>query len=163
MRIGQLVRDIEVAPGCEVLPPSGMPQIRPTNVLPEDLVEFYTDCGGCSLFTEALYDFRIVKPTDFVPANPVIVGEACEDDISSDWYIIASDNSGNFLTIDLNLLRLGRCYMSYFDTHGIVGETKIIAMSFMELLQGLAESRGEYLFWMRDGFHELGDAYDGIG
>lgn len=139
-----------------------MPQVRPKHVLPEDLVGFYTDCGGCALFTEALYNFRIVKPIDFVPANPVIIGEVCDDDISSDWYIIASDNCGNYLTIDLNPLRLGRCYMSYFDTHGIVGETKIVAMSFTELLQGLFENRGEYLYWLRDGFRELGDAYDAI-
>lgn len=41
-------------------------------------------------------------------ANPVIVGELCEEDISSEWYIVCTDGKGEYLTIDLNEDRKGK-------------------------------------------------------
>jgi len=45
---------------------------------------------------------KIVGPKEVVPANPVIVGELCPDDITSTWHIIAHDQHRNYLTIDLS-------------------------------------------------------------
>ncbi|AFJ61907.1 conserved hypothetical protein, phage SPbeta [Bacillus velezensis YAU B9601-Y2] len=94
-------------------------------------------------------------------ANPVIVGELCEEDISSEWYIVCTDGKGEYLTIDLNEDRKGKCYDSFFDRHGIVGETQVIATSFTDLIQRLLENKGEHWYWLRDDFSTLGDAYDG--
>ncbi len=35
----------------------------------------------------------------FKLANPVIVGDLCEEDISSNWYIKCNDGKNEFLTI----------------------------------------------------------------
>ncbi|RUS09195.1 hypothetical protein EFW59_02324 [Bacillus subtilis] len=95
-------------------------------------------------------------------ANPIIVGELCEEDISSEWYIVCTDGKGEYLTIDLNEERKGKCYDSFFDRHGIVGETQVIANSFTDLIQRLLENKGKHWYWLRDDHISLGDAYDGV-
>jgi hypothetical protein len=90
----------------------------------------------------------------------VIVGEACEDDISASWHLIVDDTNGEYLTIDLSENRVGRCYDSFFDRHGVRGSCPIIATSFSELLQRLIENRGQHWYWLQEGFESLGDAYD---
>ena len=57
------------------------------NNLPEDIIEFYENCGGMSLFTSEDYVANIVEPNEFKLANSIIVGELCEEDITSQWYI----------------------------------------------------------------------------
>ena len=97
-----------------------------------------------------------------VLANPVIVGELCEEDISSKWYIICKDSDSNYITIDLATERLGRCYDSFWDRHGVVGECAIIARNFTELVMELFNSQGESLYWLGSDHQYLGDAYDEI-
>lgn len=116
--------------------------------------------GGALLFEKADYSILIVPPQDFQLANPIIVGELCEEDISSDWYICATDRNGEYITIDLNPGRLGRCYDSFYDRHGVVGECSIIATSFTDLLERLIENRGRHWYWLQEDFIPLGDAYD---
>lgn len=70
-----------------------------------------------------------------------MIGEKTEYDISSNWYIIGRDMNKEYITIDLNPLRLGRCYDSYWENHGVPGNCAIIATTFTELIT-------------------LGDAYD---
>jgi hypothetical protein len=101
-----------------------------------------------------------VEPSGFVLANPVIVGELCPEDITAEWYIVAHAGSQETLTIDLNSSRLGRCYDSFWDRHGVPGSCKIIALSFTDLLRRLIENSGRYWYWLRDDFKSLGDAYD---
>ena len=95
-----------------------------------------------------------------VPANPLLVGEIIPEDISSTWYTIARDPQGNFLTVDLDRTRLGRCYDSFFDRHGIVGSCAVVASSFSDLLHRVWMNRGQYWYWLRDDHVSLGDAYD---
>jgi hypothetical protein len=71
-------------------------------------------------------------------------------------------SNGDYLTIDLNQERLGRCYDSFYDRHGIVGSYPTIAKSFTELLEQLFNNKGELLYWLNKDFPSLGDAYDAI-
>ena len=48
----------------------------------------------------------------------------------------------NFITIDLFKERLGKCYDSFWDRYGVVGEQPIIANSFTELLEQLFKGKG---------------------
>ncbi|MED2011232.1 MULTISPECIES: SMI1/KNR4 family protein [Brevibacillus] len=162
MRISQLTTIIKTLPNCIVHPSQGLPEIKGYHDLPNDVREFYTLCGGVSLFQNADYPVNIVSPQEFILANLVIVGDLCEEDISSNWYIIANDGKGEYLTIDLSQERLGKCYDSFFDRHGVVGESQVIALSFTEFLERLVESRGGYWYWLQEDFISLGDAYDGI-
>ena len=156
-----ILLQIRMLPDCRVFEPTVLPTINGTNhVLPYDVIDFYTACGGVVLFEHSDYAVRIVGPTDVVLANPIIIGDLCDDDMSSDWYIIGDDGSDEYITIDFNPHRLGRCYDSFYDRHGVVGESSIIATSFMDLLSRLILNKGQYWYWLRDDFITLGDAYD---
>ncbi|MES5939216.1 MULTISPECIES: SMI1/KNR4 family protein [unclassified Bacillus cereus group] len=159
--INQLIKKVKSLPNCRVQEPTELPIIdKDKHMLPGDLKEFYSLCGGLTLFENEEYPIRIVTPEEFILANPVIVGELCEEDISSNWYIICNDGKDEYLTIDLSEERLGRCYDSFFDRHGIVGETEIIATSFTDLLEKLIKNNGQYWYWLKSEFESLGDAYD---
>ncbi len=159
MDVPYLLRAIGREPTCAVLAPQGIPIVRPGDLLPDDLRSFYKLCGGLVLFSDKDYGITLVPPKEFQPANPIIVGELCEEDISSSWYVVGKSGD-QLISIDLNLHRLGRCYDSFYECHGVAGSCPIIARSFSELLENLYESRGGYWYWLRSDFINLGDAYD---
>jgi hypothetical protein len=130
------------------------------HVLPSDLREFYELCGGVVLFEHASYGSAILPPERCVRANPEIIKEPCEDDISASWYLVMADQNGNYVSVDFHPDRLGRCYESFFDSHGVAGSCPVVALHFESLLRQLLDGRGERWFWMEDGFVGLGDAYD---
>lgn len=147
---------------CQIYPPQGLPQVE-RHELPLDVLQFYSLCGGVDLFSDADYPYTIVSPGELVRANPIIIQnfwQDWEDDISAGWYIIASDPDSQYLTIDLNPQRLGRCYDSFIGRHAVPGNCPIIAISFTDLLNRLIESEGQYPYWLASAFASLGDAYD---
>ncbi|KKB73052.1 MULTISPECIES: SMI1/KNR4 family protein [Bacillus] len=160
-KINQFITEIKSLPNCRIHKPAGLPEIDQTkHILPEDVKEFYRLCGGVSLYENEEYPIHIVSPEEFVLANPVIVGELCEEDISSNWYMICNDGKDEYLTIDLHKKRLGRCYDSFFDRHALIGESQIVAASFTDLFERLIRNRGHYWYWLESDFQSLGDAYD---
>lgn len=162
MNISELINNIRSRDDCIVYKPSGVPLLNFETQLPNDMVEFYKFCGGIVFYPSSKYSFEIVRPENVILANPIIVGDLCPEDISSQWYIIAKDSDNNFITIDLSTERLGRCYDSFWDRHGVVGECMIIATSFSELVLRLYRNNGESIFWLEDDFEYLGDAYDNM-
>jgi len=162
MSMKKLIEKIKTLPNCTVYPAKGLPKIEEKHSLPVDLKEFYELCGGITLFENGSYMVNIVPPDEVVLANPVIVGELCEEDITSEWYIIANDGNGDYLTIDLNCKRLGKCYDSFWDRHGVVGECAVIGLSFAELIERLVGNNGHNWYWLTDDFTSMGDAYDCI-
>ncbi|MED4057745.1 hypothetical protein P4654_27010 [Niallia taxi] len=79
-----------------------------------------------------------------------------EDDISLCWNKVASDKS-DYITIDPNKDRLGRCYHSFWDSHEVEGECPIIAFSFTDVLTRLLINEGQRWYWLQDDFETLGD------
>jgi antitoxin YokJ len=158
--VEHIIERIANTAGCSVFPPTVKPTLDPKYRLPDDLKRFYELCGGAMLFQQNDYHALIVPPERVVPASPVIVGQRYEDDITASWHIIADDGNGDYLTIDLASERLGRCYDSFHETHGLVGDCPIIARSFSELLERLCENAGAYWYWLRPDFVPIGDAYD---
>ncbi|MCU6711218.1 SMI1/KNR4 family protein [Paenibacillus sp. J5C_2022] len=158
--IDALVTKVKNTKDCIVLPPEKFPNLlNKYHKLPPDLERFYKLCGGLTLYTKSDYTITIVPPNDFALANPVIVGDLCETDISSNWYIVGTGGSSEFITIDLSSDKNGRCYDSFVDRHGVVGDNPIIAKSFSDLLIRLMDNRGQYWYWLEDDFVSLGDAY----
>ena len=156
-----IIAAIREATDCVVLPPQSVPTIRPDHKLPGDVRSFYGSCGGAVLFQHSSFPTFIVPPGGLVRANPVIVGEPCEYDISASWYIIASDGSDSQkMTIDLSEDRLGRCYDSFWDRHAVAGSSTIIARSFSEFVERSLASGGKHLYWLQEDFATYGDAYD---
>lgn len=162
MDILKMLNEIKNTPECIVYSPCGLPTVESEVNLPNDLKLFYENCGGVYFFPNSEYGFTIVSPREMVLANPVIVGELCEEDISSEWYIIGKDTENNYITIDLAKERLGKCYDSFWDRHGVVGECDIVAKNFTELLWQLFRNQGKSIFWFDSDFVYIGDAYDEV-
>ena len=162
MKVKDILFVINDLPDCNILSAKGLPYVEDKYVLPNDLVEFYSICGGIELYKNSDYSIRIVSPDEFMPINPLIINERAYEDISSDWYLLASDDSGQFISIDLNRKRFGRCYDSFHETHGLVGECPIIAYSFTSFLQAIIDNKGQHWFWLQNDFNQLGDAYDDL-
>ncbi|QFT89229.1 Antitoxin YokJ [Bacillus sp. THAF10] len=160
MELGHLIEKVKNFSNCKVHSPLGFPVVEKGHLLPDDLYEFYKICGRIELFTNCDYGITIVSPKEFLLANPVIIGEKAENDISSDWYIIGRDKNNDYLTIDLNPLRLGRCYDSHWEIHGVPGSCPIIANSFTEFLDRIVMNRGKQCYWLQDDYTYLGDAYN---
>lgn len=146
-------------PNCKVSSPLGVPSTD-RRKLPPDIKRFYELCGGVQLFENKEYHCQIVPPNEFVLSNPVILGELVDEDISSNWFIVAHDGNGDYISIDLHPKRLGKCYDSFWDRHGVVGECSVVARSFPELLNQLVQNNGERWYWLKEDFESLGDAYD---
>ena len=90
----------------------------------------------------------------------MIIGEQVGDDISASWYVIANDGSGEYLTIDLDPARLGRCYDSFSDPSWRGGLMPNHRASFTDLLERLVANQGRHWYWLQPGFRSIGDAYD---
>lgn len=155
-----LLSAIGETPDCRVLPTVGEVPWQ-SDILPEDLRAFYSECGGLTLFMSGDYPISIVSPARFRRANPVVLKSDCIDDISYHWFIVA-ENAGDIITIDCHPDRLGRCYDSHFEGHAMPGSCPIIARGFTSLLSTLFENRGEHWYWLRPDYQSMGDAYDGI-
>jgi hypothetical protein len=129
-------------------------------MLPEDLEEFYSVCGGVRLFDDMEYPIRIVGPAELTRTNPEIVGEECPEDITDSWYIVARGGTEEALSIDCSSERSGRCCDSFWDRHGVAGDCRVVALSFTELLARLVAAGGSYWYWLAPGGSGYGDAYD---
>lgn len=161
MNIKDIIEEISKNPNFEVKKPNGYPKIFEQHVLPNDVKEFYTYCGGISCYVEdGGFPIVILEPKNVKPANMFLLGEVYESDISSSWYIIADADDGNYISIDFNINRLGRCYESFEYSHAIDGNCPIVALSFSEMLINILNYKGEYFYWKdKEFFNEIGDAY----
>lgn len=171
MSIKELVEIVTKINDCRVYTPNGLPIVPEGYILPSDIKEFYSLCGGMDLYlnTEGFF-YKILSPEKFSFANPDILGEETALEISSseeyqgdvtlDCFTIVSDSNGDFLVTDLNKKRHGICYDAFHETYGLVGDMPIIAKSFTELLEKLIKNEGKSIFWLDDNFEPLGDAYD---
>lgn len=159
MTVSELIVQLANDESCDTIPSQGLPNISEGLDLPNDVQEFYQAFAGAVLYRDADYAIEIVRPQEFVRANPVIVGEDCPEDISFDWFIIAK-SGGQYVTIDLSQVRHGRCYDSFWDRHGVAGDCAIVAGSFTVLLERLMDGRGQRWYWLRDDYSPIGDAYD---
>ncbi len=172
MSILKLIDEIRNLPDCIVHKPEGIPVVRSGLKLPQDLVDFYRYCGGVSLYISGAYRAYIVPPSKFIPADNVIFDEVSlglykshegyNDEISTDWYALTDIENGNYIVIDLNSSRCGKCYLGLWETYGMQGESPILAFSFIELLNKLINNKGEKWYWERTDFSSLGDAYDDV-
>lgn len=160
MDILELIEIIKQNSECMVKISSGLPKLENNFKLPKDLELFYKYCGGITLFKNKNCEIEILSPDKFKLANPIIVGELLESDISSTWFTICQNGNGDYITIDLDENRLGRCYDSFWECHGVVGECQIVANNFTELIANLFRSNGENYFWLEENFKYIGDAYD---
>jgi antitoxin YokJ len=158
--VNELVELARATPDCVVHPVAGIPSLPPGVELPADLLGFYRKCGGLEFFQSSDYPISIAPPDRFRPTNLAVLGEAVLDDRSDRWFTIGITPDREYLSIDLDPARLGCCYDSFHEIHGLVGESAVVAISFTDLLARLFGNAGRHWYWLQPDFESLGDAYD---
>lgn len=157
MNIVEVINKIKNMKNCNIHAPI---QYQINLKLPIDLIKFYTICNGVELFLGEDFSYRILGIDELEKANKIILNENYEDDISNNWYVIATDYNGDYIAIDLSSHKLGWCYDAYHETYALIGDMPIIAKSFTELLVNLYQSNGKVSYWNINNFVSYGDAYD---
>ncbi len=159
---------------CVVLQKSNLPSISDEYKLPDDLVQFYSKCGGMSLFEDYENAVRIVTPSEFVNANSklfdneIIQGEIEKgtylNEISRHWFIVADLYNSNYIVIDLSEERYGLCYTAFHELYPEVDSCTIIARSFTELLECFVygDNQSDCFYFEENYFEPYGDAYDDV-
>jgi hypothetical protein len=75
----------------------------PSTTNDRHLAEFYELCGGIEfLDTPQHYGVIISPPAQLLPANPMLIGEQVDDDITSSWYVIGRTFNSELISIDLH-------------------------------------------------------------
>ncbi len=135
--------------------------------VPDDLMEFYEYTNGVSLFPDKPYGIEIVEKSKLISTNEFlypkndVIWEELENDVTNDWFLIAkSDELSQYISVDLTKDKFGKCYDSFYDTHGEEGMSQIIAKNFTDLLTNLYKIKGLNWFWLESDFENLGDAFD---
>lgn len=159
MTVDSLLEEVAAHPDCVVLPPRGLPHLRPGHRLPDDLRLFYTQCGGVELFRSSAYGVRVVTPTEFVPSNPIQLGEPAEELPCASWYVLAmGPGRSDVVAIDLDDARFGFIIDGYFDHYGVEGESPVIALSVGEFIERCLATNGDHWYWFQPGFVPHRDA-----
>jgi antitoxin YokJ len=88
--------------------------------------------------------------------------ESYDNDRSNHWFLIARGIKMDQLKITIDLLweRNRFCYDSFWDVYA-TGNSKIVARSFTDLLDGLYRTKGRSVFWDSSEFN-IGFAYDDV-
>jgi hypothetical protein len=159
-----ILAELQSRADCHFLSGGQLPTIPPALRLPTDLVAFYQRFSEARLFGGDGEEpsCRVLRPDEFVQVGEAIMGEPETVGIEHSWFALIDVQDGNYLGIDLSPQRLGRCYDCFHETYGEPGYCTVVALSFTELLQRIAEAEGEP-FWLADGFSGHGDAYDHVG
>jgi hypothetical protein len=157
--VTEIIREAKATAGCIVDPPAGMPVLASNFTLPPDALEFYSLCGGLDMFPNEDWGWRIVKPSEFLRADKVILElvyrdhpEDFDGTLSEGLYVVAVRGCGpDYISIDTHPARLGRCFDSYSGDHA-TESSRVVALSFTEMLNKLFENRQDIVFW-EDAFY----------
>ena len=153
---------------CRLLPPTGQARVRSGLVVPADLSRFHDRCGGAILFVNAPFTWYVSGPDRLVAANPRLltpevaaqVADEEPDDLTNGCYVIADGGrdaaTDPHIVIDLHRQRLGRCYDTFWDRYGLVGDMPVVALTIAELLRSLLATGGDEAVLLA----RYGDAYD---
>ena len=162
MSIKELLKSIENNSNFIVKEPCGLPQIENNHTIPKDVKEFYFLCGGIECYIkEGGFPLSILSPDNIISTNVLLFKTNYPNDISFSWYTIADAYDGNYISIDFDIKRLGRCYESFEYSHASKGYCPIIALSFTELLINIITYTGDYFYWKDNiKFKSHGDGYD---
>lgn len=150
-----LLEEIQKNSHCRLIPP--LSSFRSALNLPNDLKAFYSICNGVELFLNCDCGYRILGLDEMQRTDLSLLGECPTLGISVNWFNIAKNQNGEYLTIDLSHQKMGYCYDAFYETYGLIGNMPIIAHSFTELLYCLFQNQGQSLYWQTNDFSQLYD------
>ena len=166
VRLQNLLNEIENNGDCKLYKTKTKVALTDNLIYPADLKFFLENYNGLEFFLDKPYGIKIVGISRFVNANKEfypeddVIWEELEGDISNEWYVVAENfETSQYITIDMNVDRLGICYDSFYEIHADPDFSPIIAKSFTDLLENLYESKGMSLYWNDSNFESLGSAY----
>jgi antitoxin YokJ len=162
-KIDDLIRRMQQSPRCRVLPPAGQPKLPEPFALPPELARFYELCGGVEFLEEdhgPYSRYRIVAPAEVVDICMATVGDAeLREPPLDGWFAVGEDDNSEHVAIELNEDGYGRCYDVFHETFSDPYSARIVALSFIELVERLF-ARGRS-YWFDDGFETYGYYGDG--
>jgi cell wall assembly regulator SMI1 len=130
--------------------------------LPEDVKEFYRRYETVKLFTyKGGWQYRFVPISEMRITGLDIYGKYYENDGPSSWFTICDVMDGNYIAVDLASKKDNQWnYIDCFhETYGVPGECKVIAKSFVELLERCLHS-GDTHYYLEKDFQGYGDALE---
>ncbi|WP_051452240.1 hypothetical protein [Actinospica robiniae] len=167
-RLDLILATVAETADCEVMPlTSETFQPAREEVEPADLHELRRSSGGLRLHASGGHPWTVTSTP--VPAGPVLLSAAVADqvraespdDLTNTCHVIATDKPGTStgfnIVIDLHHTRAGRCYLTAWDSFGIVGDMPIVAHGVTGLLDWLLSLGGAN---PAERLPNLGDAYD---
>ena len=128
---------------CTTTPSTGLP----SNLVPDDLADFYKYYSSVVFYPKAQYSFTI-QPPELKRSDFVVMDEDLEDPDSANWYALVKCED-QIISIDLKPgPQFGYCYDSFWDSYTTADESTLIAKSFTELIEKIIKSGGKNLFWI---------------
>ncbi len=128
---------------CTTTPSTGLP----SNLVPDDLADFYKHYSSAVFYPKAQYSFTILAP-EFERSDFVVMNEDLDDPDSANWYALVKCED-QVISIDLTPgPKFGYCYDSFWDSYPTADESTLVAKSFTELVEKIINSRGSNLFWI---------------
>ncbi|MBR7834184.1 hypothetical protein KDL01_12990 [Actinospica durhamensis] len=164
-----VIAAISASPGCEVTAARSHTGFQPQADLvePAQLRELRAACSRIRLHTESEHGW--VVHTSLVHAGPVLLGEPTAsqihaespEDLTNGCYVLATDASctaaGFHVVVDLHPDRAGHCYLTSWDTFGLVGEMPTVGNDIAQTLIWLLTLGGGNPL---EALPLRGDAYD---
>jgi hypothetical protein len=142
MSLSKIVDLIENS-DCTTAPSTG----SPSNLVPDDLADFYKHYSSAVFYPKAQYSFTIQAP-ELERSDFVVMNEDLEDPDSANWYALVKCED-QIISIDLTPgPQFGYCYDSFWDSYPTADESTLIAKSFTELVEKIIKSGGKNLFWI---------------
>jgi hypothetical protein len=143
---------------CRFRPATGLPILPPGLLLPPDLAAFYSRFSEAILFgTPADPRCHIQRPDNFVEIRIAIYNQPTTVPQQRSWFALADVLDGDYIAIDCHRARLGYCYDVFHETASDLDYCKIVARSFSEFMDRVAEA-GDEAWWLHDRFEMYGYA-----
>jgi antitoxin YokJ len=151
VKIEELLEAISSDGRCVVKPSIGLPKINPSILLPQEIIDFYSLCGGIEFFTDEDYCCFINSPNDFTFANGVALRELSESDVldafgadhfSWSWYYFAHfDTLDDIIAVSVQGDDVLSCYDCYWSSYP--NKNRKISSSVSEMIEKIYLSGGK--------------------
>jgi hypothetical protein len=151
MKILEYINKFRLRPSCRVYEPCGLPKVAVPDILPNDVVLFYTECGGIDFYVDIPFGCQILAPSLVVPTIENMYGANWRTEFpeslspkSESFYNILFSSCHRF-SINLGPQWNGYIFDSTDSSAG-TEESNVIAKSLTEMLEYALSDNADKLF-----------------
>lgn len=134
---------------CEILPSAGVPAIGSELRLPPEIECFYSLCGGAKIgiFEDDYFSWRIVPPSKFVEALPIVLGLSYENEksfwehhwVRCFYHFAENQTGGERVLVSCGDRHNGLFFDGHQESFGC-DDMRLVARTLPELLLALADA-----------------------